>query len=114
MDHSKWVDAWFSAGLFVSTTGLIEDVRIGSPAYQAGLGPGSMLVAVNGHGFTADVLKQAIRDAKGTTVPIEMIVSNAKEFRTVQLHDNEGEKYPRLERVEGTPDLLDEILKPLL
>jgi predicted metalloprotease with PDZ domain len=114
MDHSKWVDAWFSAGLFVSTTGLIEDVRIGSPAYQAGLGPGSMLVAVNGHGFTADILKQAIRDAKGTTAPIEVIVSNAKEFRTVQLHDNEGEKYPRLERVEGTPDLLDEILKPLL
>ena len=87
---------------------------MGSAAYQAGLGPGSNLVAVDGHGFTADVLKQAIRDARGTTAPIEMIVSTEKEFRTVQVHYNDGEKYPRLERVEGTPDLLDEILKPLL
>ena len=114
LDHLKRVDAWFSLGFFVSTSGVIEDVRTGSAAYQAGLGPGSMLVAVNGHGFTPDVLKQAIKDAKGTTAPVEMIVSTDKEFRTVQVHYNDGEKYPRLERVDGTPDLLDEILKPLL
>jgi predicted metalloprotease with PDZ domain len=38
---------------------------MGSPAFQAGLGPGTKLVAVNGHGFTGEVLKQAIRGAKG-------------------------------------------------
>ena len=114
LDHAKRVDAWFSLGLSVSTSGVIEDVRMGSAAYQAGLGPGSVVVAVDGHGFAPDVLKQAIKDAKGTTTPIEMIVSTDKEFRTVQVHYNDGEKYPRLERVEGTPDLLDEILKPLL
>ena len=86
---------------------------MGSPAFQAGLGPGTKVVAVNGHGFTGDVLKQAIRGAKGTTEPIELIVSNDNEFRTVRLNYHDGEKYPRLERVEGTPDLLDEILKPL-
>ena len=84
-----------------------------SPAFQAGLGPGTKLVAVNGHGYTAEVLKQAIRAAKGTTGPIELIVSNDNEFRTVGLDYHDGEKYPRLERVQGTPDLLDEIIKPL-
>jgi hypothetical protein len=68
-----------------------------------------MLVAVNGHAFTGEVLKQAIRQA----TPIELIVSNDNEFRTVRLDYHDGEKYPRLERVQGTPDLLDEILKPL-
>jgi hypothetical protein len=31
----------------------------------------------------------------------------------VRLDYHDGEKYPRLERVQGTADLLDEILKPL-
>jgi predicted metalloprotease with PDZ domain len=113
LDHNYQIDAWFSAGIVVSTTGIIQDVRMGSPAFQAGLGPGTKVVAVNGHGFTGEVLKQAIRGAKGTTEPIELIVSTDNEFRTVRLSYHDGEKYPRLERVEGTPDLLDEIIKPL-
>lgn len=59
------------------------------------------------------MLKHAIRAAKGTTDPIELIVSNDDEFRTVRLDYHDGEKDPRLERVRGTTDLLDEILKPL-
>jgi predicted metalloprotease with PDZ domain len=110
---TKQTDAWFSAGLMVSSSGRVNDVRMGSPAFQAGLGPGANLVAVNGHGYTEDVLKNAIRAAKGTTDPIELIVSNDNEFRTVRLNYHDGEKYPRLERVQGTTDLLDEILKPL-
>ena len=113
LDHAKETDAWFSAGFTLSATGEIYDVRMDSPAFQAGLGPGTKLVAVNGHGYTSDVLKQAIRAAKGTTDPIELIVSNDNEFRTVRLNYHDGEKYPRLERVQGTPDLLDDILKPL-
>jgi predicted metalloprotease with PDZ domain len=109
----KQTDAWFSAGLMVDTTGNIDDVRIDSAAFQAGLGPGTKVIAINGHGYTGDVLKQAIRDAKGTTAPLELIVSNDNEFRTVRLNYHDGEKYPRLERVQGTPDLLDQILKPL-
>jgi predicted metalloprotease with PDZ domain len=107
-------DAWFSLGLMVNNSSVIDDVRIDSPAFQAGLGPGMKLVAVNGHGYNGDVLKYAIRGANGTTTPIELIVSNDNEFRTVRLDYHDGEKYPQLERVQGTPDLLDEILKPLV
>jgi predicted metalloprotease with PDZ domain len=110
---SKQVDAWFSAGIMVGATGNINDVRMNSSAFQAGLGPGTKLVAVNGHAFSGEVLKQAIREAKGKTEPIELIVSNDDEFRTVRLDYHDGEKYPRLQRVQGTTDLLDEILKPL-
>jgi predicted metalloprotease with PDZ domain len=110
---TKGMDAWFSAGLMVSDTGIITDVRMDSPAFKAGLGPGQKLVAVDGHAYTNDVLKQAIRDAKGTTNPIELIVSNDNEFRVVRIDYHDGEKYPRLERVQGTPDLLDDIIKPM-
>ena len=113
LSEMKQTDAWFSAGLMVRADGTISDVRMGSPAYQAGLGPSTKLVAINGHAYTEDVLKRAIHAAKGTTDPIELIVSSDNEFRTVRLDYHDGEKYPRLERVEGTPDLLDEILKPL-
>jgi predicted metalloprotease with PDZ domain len=109
----KAIDAWFSVGLMVRENGTISDVRMDSLAYQADLGPGTKLIAVNRHAYSADVWKQALRDAKGTTNPIELIVSTDNEFRIVSLNYHDGEKYPRLERVEGTPDLLDEILKPL-
>ena len=59
------------------------------------------------------LFEQAIRGAKGTAGPIELIVSTGNEFRTVNLNYHDGEKYPQLQRVQGTPDLLDEILKPL-
>jgi predicted metalloprotease with PDZ domain len=109
----KQTDAWFSAGFMVLDSGSIVDVRMDSPAFQAGLGPGQKIVAVNGHGYSSDVIKQAIREAKGTTQPIELIVSNDNEFRIVRLDYHDGEKYPRLERAQGTPDLLDEIIKPM-
>jgi len=41
LDNEKKIDAWFSLGLLVFTTGQIDDVRMGSPAFQAGLGPGT-------------------------------------------------------------------------
>ncbi len=112
-DHFKQIDAWFSLGLTIDATGTIGDVRMDSIAFQSGLGPATKLIAVNGHGFSGDILKQAIREAKGSTNPIELIVSDENEFRVVKLDYHDGEKYPKLERVEGTPDLLDEILKPL-
>jgi predicted metalloprotease with PDZ domain len=112
-DHAKVVNAWFSAGVTVKDTGELRDVRVGSPAFVAGLGPGEKLVAVNGRAFTGDVFKRAIREAKGGNEPIELIVSNDDQFRTVKLEYHDGERYPRLQRVDGTPDLLDEIVKPL-
>jgi predicted metalloprotease with PDZ domain len=102
---------WWSIGINVISDGRIEDVLIGSPADKAKLGPGMQIVAVNGRQFTAQLLSDAIRDAKGNANPIELIVVNTGVYKVLGLDYHDGLKYPHLERVDGTPDRLDDILK---
>jgi predicted metalloprotease with PDZ domain len=105
--------AWWSIGIDVSSDGHINDVLVGSPADKAKLGPGMQIVAVNGRQFTGSLLNDAITGAKGNQDPIQLIVVNTGVYRVVGLDYHDGLRYPHLERVEGTPDYLDEILKPL-
>ncbi len=105
-------NAWYSLGLLVDPKGKVRDVRVGSVADKAGFGPGMKIVAVNGRAYTADILHDAIRDTKSSTTPMQMIVENTGYFRVVNLNYQGGERYPALERVSSTPDLLDEILTP--
>jgi len=69
------------------------------------------VVAVNGRRFSPEVLHDAISAAKGGHDPIELLVENTDYFRTFKLDYHDGERYPRLVRDEGKPDLLTEILK---
>jgi predicted metalloprotease with PDZ domain len=105
--------AWWSMGLFAASDGRIEDVLVGSPADKAGLGPGMQIVAVNSRQFSSALLNDAIRDAKGNTNPIALIVVNTGVYKVLALDYHDGLLYPHLERVEGTPDRLDDILKPM-
>jgi hypothetical protein len=84
-----------------------------SDAYKAGFAPQWKVVAVNDIGYSDDGFKDALKKAKGTSEPIEFIVSNDNHFRTLKIDYHEGEKYPHLERDLSAPDLLDDILKPL-
>ena len=93
--------------------GTISDVLVGSAAYKAGLGPAEKIIAVNGRAFSGSVLALALKAAKGAPQPIDMIVENTGFFRIVHLDYHDGEKFPTLKRVDGTPDVLGEILKPL-
>jgi predicted metalloprotease with PDZ domain len=102
----------FSLGLTLKSSGTITDVLWEGPAFQAGLTVGPSVLAVNGRAFSADSLKQAIRDA-GEATPIELVVKNGSEVRTVLLHYHGGLRYPHLERLEGRRARLDEILAPL-
>ena len=105
--------AWWSVGINVGSDGRISDVLVGSPADKAKLGPGMQIIAVNGRQYTGQLLSDAIRDAKGNSAPIQLIVANAGTFRVIGLDYHDGLRYPHLERVDGTPDYLDEILKPM-
>lgn len=111
--RSGSVEEIFSTGLLMRSDGTITDVQVGSPAYKAGLGPDEKIIAVNGRAFSAPVMALALRAAAGTSQPIELIVENTDYFRTVHLDYHGGEKYPALKRIENTPDVLDDILKPL-
>ena len=104
---------WWSIGINVTSDGHIDDVLVGSPADKAKLGPGMQIVAVNGRQYSGALLNDAIRDAKGNTNPISLIVVNTGVYKVLGLDYHDGLRYPHLERVEGTPDRLDDILKPM-
>jgi predicted metalloprotease with PDZ domain len=111
--ESGTVDFWYSLGLHAGQQGTVGDVLHDGVSDKAGLGPGMKLVAVNGREYSPDVLRAAIKDAKGTAQPIEFIVENTGFYKVIRVDYHEGEKFPALERIEGTPDRLDEILKPM-
>jgi len=110
---SRGPDVWYSIGIRVSATGAITDVRWGGPADKAKLAPGQKIYAVNSTVYSGDALKAAIREAKGKTEPIHLIVQTESQVSLVDLDYHDGERYPTLVRVDGTPDYLDEITKPL-
>ena len=107
------INVWYSIGLRVMPDGTISDVRWDGPADKARLAPGQKIFAVNGVVFTGDGLKAAIRQAKGKTEPIHFIVQTNNFVSMADLDYHDGERYPVLERVDGTPAYLDEITKPL-
>lgn len=112
---AKFADFSYSLGFTVGEDGKLDDVIVGSPAYQSGLGPGMKLVAVNGRKWSPPVLHAALKAAQGSEQPIELLVENAQFFKTysVSVVDHDGEKSPHLERVSEQPDILGDILKPL-
>jgi predicted metalloprotease with PDZ domain len=107
------IDAWYSIGIRVNREGDITDVRWNGPADKAKLFPGQKIISVNGNIFSGDALKSAIKEAKGKTEPIHFIVQGDTFVTTADLNYHEGERYPSLVRVDGTPDYLDDITKPL-
>ena len=108
------VDVWYSIGVQVDADGQIIDVRWKGPADKAKIVPGAKIIAVNGQMFSGDLLQDAIRDAKGKSEPISLIVQTDNFVSTANIDYHDGERYPVLERVEGTPAYLDDITKPLV
>jgi len=107
------IDVWYSIGIRVMGDGDISDVRWNGPADKAKLFPGQKIISVNGNIFSGDALKSAIKDAKGKTEPIHLIVQGDTFVTTADLDYHDGERFPSLVRVDGTPDYLDDITKPL-
>ncbi len=107
------INVWYSIGIRVTAEGTISDVRWDGPADKAKLAPGQKIFAVNGTVFSGDGLRAAIRKAKGSTDPIHLIVQTNSFVSLIDLDYHDGERYPALVRVDGTPDYLDEITKPL-
>jgi len=108
----KSVDVSYSLGLVIREDGVLSDVIYGSPAYAAGIGPGMKLVAINGRACSRDVLLDALRTSKDSQQPIDLLVENAKFFKTYSIAYHDGIRNPHLERIQGL-DVLGEILTPL-
>jgi predicted metalloprotease with PDZ domain len=113
---SGWAtDFQYSLGFTLSGPNLrLGNVRWGSPAFEASIGAGWDLVAINEVAASAEGLRDAVTAAKGGSEPITLLLKNGSRFRTVELAYHDGLRYPRLERIEGTRDRLSEIFAPRL
>lgn len=102
----------YSLGVSMAKGGDIADVLWDGPAFKAGLSPGMKVIAVNGVEYSSDVMKDAITaSAKDKNQPIELLVKNFDEYKTLRIDYHDGLKYPHLERIEGKPDRLSDLLK---
>lgn len=110
---AKGIDSWYSVGLKIGDDGVISDVRWNGPADKARIAPGEKIVAINGRVFSADAVHDAIRGAKGNAEPIHLILQADSFVSMADIDYHDGERYPVLQRVDGTPDYLDNITKPL-
>jgi predicted metalloprotease with PDZ domain len=113
LEETDGLNARYSLGLTVGSTGTLGDVVVGGVADKAGLAPGFQIIAVNGRAFTPGLLRTAIQDAKGNGPAIDLIVENTGYFKLVSINYHDGERYPQLERVDAIPNRLDDILQPL-
>ena len=105
-------DFRYSLGFTLGSNNSINGVRWGSPAFDAGLGAGWELVAVGDRTASAQALRDAVTAARSGGVPVAVTVRNGDRVRTLNLDYHDGLRYPRLERIEGTPDRLGDILAP--
>jgi predicted metalloprotease with PDZ domain len=107
------VDVTLSAGMLLGDDGYVIDVIHGSPAYDAGIGPGMKITAVDRKQFTPEILKDAITAAKSSSKPIELMVANGSQFQTDAVNYHGGLRYAHLEREHGKPDYLSQIFSPM-
>lgn len=104
---------WFSLGLALDMDGTVADVRVGGPADKAKINPGQKITVVNGKAFGRDALHAAIAASKGSSQPLALMVQDENDVFPVTLDYHGGEQYPALMRVDGTPDYLADITRPL-
>jgi predicted metalloprotease with PDZ domain len=101
-----------SLGFTVNAAGNLGNVWWDSPAFKAGMTPDGRIAAVNGEAFSLHALRDAILAAEKSTSPLKFLVERGKQFQTIEINYHGGLRYPKLSRVEGTPDRLDQILAP--
>jgi len=102
-----------SIGLRVKRDGSVLDVIPGMAAFESGISPYGKILSVNGRVFSVDELRRAIQDSNVNPARIKVEVANAGKVESHEISYQGGIRFPHLERVNGAPDYLDEILKPL-
>ena len=98
-------------GLVLDHDAKVTEVVWGSPAFRAGITTACTLIAVKGLAYKPAVLQDAVHGA-GKGQPLELLIRNLDRFRTVSVKDLTGLRYPALEWIDESPDLLSTILQP--
>ena len=101
----------YSIGLQLSEEGQVGDAIFNGPAFKAGISSGMKVVGVNGRLYNHDILEDAIKAAKGSSVPISLLVINDEFYFQANVDYHGGQRYPHLKRDDSKPDYLDELIK---
>src|SRR3546814_3610333 len=102
----------YSLGINLDKSGSVGEVRWDSPAFDAGVGTGMTIVAVNDIEYGKEVMEDAIKAAKDDKAPIRLLVKTFDRYRTIDVDYHGGLRSPHLERIEGTTDYLTKIFHP--
>jgi predicted metalloprotease with PDZ domain len=105
-------DESFGVGLFTDDKGKILAVTQGSAAWNAGLGPDMTILAVGGQTFSPEALHYLLREAERASGSIPFVVEQDGWVNTYEVSYHGGLRYPHLERIPGTPDMLAQIMAP--
>jgi predicted metalloprotease with PDZ domain len=100
------ITGWYGYGADLSAEGVVRDVRENSAAWRAGLAPDMHVLAVDGQQFSPDVLEYAVNRAQHSSAPISLIVTQTGWYQTLSLNYHDGIRYPHLERIPATADML--------
>jgi predicted metalloprotease with PDZ domain len=104
------IDLSSTLGLILLEDGTVEDVAPKSAAAVAGISSGMKLVAVNNRRWTPEVIQKSV--AKTEDGKVTLLFEKQDFFQTHVLSYDGGARFPTLERIEGQPDVLSQILAP--
>ncbi len=110
---TKSINLIYTLGLGLNNEGAVSQVIWDSLAFNKALTVNDKIVAVNGKAFSKDGILQAIKDAKQTKKPIEMLVQRGKKYKTINFEYYDGLKYPHFEKSGTAEGYVDKLLKPL-
>ncbi len=106
---NRTTDFFHSLGFGIDKDGKLTGIKWGGPAFKAGLTASMQLMAVNSYSYKAELLREAITKAKDGS-GVELLLKFDDHYKTVRIDYRDGLRYPKLERVDGTPDRLTDIL----
>lgn len=120
MADGKFLSLYHSLGLVIDKDAKVTATRWDSVAFNAGIVPGSRIVAVNGTAYDQEGIKAAITAAKAgpnagpnAGKPIELLIQRGDRFQTIQVAYRDGLRWPWLDKVPGkAPAALDALLAP--
>ncbi len=110
-NRSRAANLLYSIGLSADQNGKITLIQWNGPAWKAGLNTSMTITGVNGQAYSSDRLRAAVAATKNGT-PVDLLFRIGETFKTVRVDYKGGHRYPRLERIEGKPAYLDNILAP--
>jgi predicted metalloprotease with PDZ domain len=116
MMHDRELNLTHSIGVTLDGDGRVTGTRWGSAAFKAGVVTGTRITAINATPYSAEVMRRAITEAKGTRRPLQLLIKREDQFQTVSLDYHDGLRWPWLERADGAGSTaetgLDRLLAP--